>query len=244
MTLRSLIPSLIFAFLLVQALNAQYSIRQWNVEDGLPQSSVRCITQTHDGYLWIGTWNGLARFDGVHMTVFNAANTPDLHPSITFIHEDRAHRLWIGTDGGGLCQYRNGNVVRFDSASGITGTMISAMNEDSSGRMWFATEGGIFVFAGDRFTHVPYAHTFPEKSVTGILPCPDGSIYLELVDVVFHVRLSGGTLVLLDKPFHTGGYRVDQDTSGTFWYSVKGKGLARRNGMTERIDGRFARAFP
>jgi len=52
-------------------LPAQYTIKQWNVEDGLPQSSVRCVTQTHDGYLWVGTWNGLARFDGVVMTAFN-----------------------------------------------------------------------------------------------------------------------------------------------------------------------------
>src|SRR5512135_3136251 len=46
--------------LISPAVYAQYTIRQWNVEDGLPQSSVRCITQTHDGYLWIATWNGLA----------------------------------------------------------------------------------------------------------------------------------------------------------------------------------------
>jgi len=178
------------------------------------------------------------------MTVFNAANTPNLHPSISFIHEDRYRRLWIGTDGGGLCQYRNGTFVRFDSAAGFIGTMISAMNEDGSGRMWFATEGGIFVFAGDKFVHVPYARAFPEKSVTGILPRPDGSVYLELVDVVFHVRLSGDTLVLLDKPFHTAGYRVDQDSTGTLWYAVRGKGLAQRNGSSEHIDGRFARVFP
>ncbi|MBI4429445.1 MAG: hypothetical protein HY562_10045 [Ignavibacteriales bacterium] len=58
-------------------LHAQYVIKQWNAEHGLPQSSPRCITQTHDGYLWVGTWNGLARFDGVRMTVFNALNTPN-----------------------------------------------------------------------------------------------------------------------------------------------------------------------
>src|SRR5512135_413773 len=87
------------------ALQVQYAIRQWNVEDGLPQSSVKCIAQTHDGYLWIGTRNGLARFDGVHMTVFNALNTPGLNPSIDCIYEDHSHQLWIGT--------RNG-LARFD----------------------------------------------------------------------------------------------------------------------------------
>jgi len=83
-------------------LRAQYVIKQWNVEDGLPQSTVRCITQTHDGYLWVGTWNGLARFDGVRMTVFNASNSPGFHPSVAEIFEDSQHRLWVGTDGGGL----------------------------------------------------------------------------------------------------------------------------------------------
>ena len=61
---------------------SRYSLTSWKVEDGLPQGSVRSVTQTKDGYLWIATWNGLARFDGIKFTIFHSANTPALLSSI------------------------------------------------------------------------------------------------------------------------------------------------------------------
>src|SRR5271169_3881397 len=50
---------------------AQYGFEVWTVDNGMPENEIRGITQTPDGYLWIATFNGLARFDGVHLTLFN-----------------------------------------------------------------------------------------------------------------------------------------------------------------------------
>jgi Two component regulator propeller len=58
-----------------------YSIENWQLEQGLPQISVTSIAQTPDGYLWLGTFNGLVRFDGVRFRVFDEGNTPDLGSS-------------------------------------------------------------------------------------------------------------------------------------------------------------------
>jgi len=58
-----------------------YFIRTWQVENGLPQNKVTAVVQTGDGCLWLGTYNGLARFDGVRFTVFDDHNTPELHSS-------------------------------------------------------------------------------------------------------------------------------------------------------------------
>ena len=58
--------------------HAQFGTTQWTADDGLPQNSVRGIAQTSDGYLWIATLNGLARFDGVRFTVFDKSNTPGM----------------------------------------------------------------------------------------------------------------------------------------------------------------------
>src|SRR5512137_2380204 len=55
-----------------------YTIQNWQLEQGLPQISVTSIAQTPDGYLWVGTFNGLVRFDGVRFTVFHEGNTPTL----------------------------------------------------------------------------------------------------------------------------------------------------------------------
>lgn len=58
---------------------ARYSVDVWQAGkglSGLPENTVIALTQTQDGYLWVGTLDGLARFDGVQFSVFNQANTP------------------------------------------------------------------------------------------------------------------------------------------------------------------------
>src|SRR5262249_55546607 len=62
----------------VAALPADYLVDTWGIDDGLPGSSVAAIAQTPDGYLWVGTYDGLARFDGVRFVTFDPANTPAL----------------------------------------------------------------------------------------------------------------------------------------------------------------------
>src|ERR1043165_1749483 len=66
-----------------------YTIENWQIEQGLPHISITSIAQTPDGYLWLGTFNGLTRFDGVHFTVFDEGNTPVLGNSgITHLQVD------------------------------------------------------------------------------------------------------------------------------------------------------------
>src|SRR5438309_718628 len=73
-----------------------YFIRNWQVEQGLPQNKVTAVVQTRDGYLWLGTYNGLARFDGVRFTVFDGNNTPELYSSrVTSLFEAGDGTLWI-----------------------------------------------------------------------------------------------------------------------------------------------------
>jgi ligand-binding sensor domain-containing protein/signal transduction histidine kinase len=84
-----------------------YLLQTWDVDDGLPDDAVTAITQTHDGYLWIGTARGLARFDGVHFRLFNTANTPALvSGSVRSLAEDSDGALWIGLACGGAVRYR------------------------------------------------------------------------------------------------------------------------------------------
>ncbi|HWI55871.1 MAG TPA: two-component regulator propeller domain-containing protein, partial [Bacillota bacterium] len=69
--------------------------------EGLPLDKVRAVLQASDGYLWVATFNGLARFDGVRFRIFTAANTPELRNDlITCLFEDRQQQLWIGSETG------------------------------------------------------------------------------------------------------------------------------------------------
>ena len=128
-----------------------YLERTWQTEQGLPQNSVTDIVQTQDGYLWLGTFNGLARFDGVRFVNFTTANSPGLiSDSVTALLEDRAGRLWIGTDGSGLSCFRNGAFTSYIATNHPGATVVSALAEDRAGTLWVGTDGGLYRLVGDR----------------------------------------------------------------------------------------------
>jgi ligand-binding sensor domain-containing protein/signal transduction histidine kinase len=88
--------------------SAEFVATSWHIQDGLPSDRVQAVTQTHDGYLWVATFNGLARFDGVRFETFSDANTPTLRNNlVNSIFEDAENRLWIGSDTGEIC-WRDG----------------------------------------------------------------------------------------------------------------------------------------
>ena len=127
----------------VAAGDLPFIVDVWGTEDGLPQSSVIALTQTHDGYLWLGTLNGLVRFDGQAFTRFNVNNTPGLPGNrIVFLFEDRRQTLWVGTEAAGLCAIKNGVVQNFPG-SGTAGAVAGAF-EDDGGNVWFSTKNGNF----------------------------------------------------------------------------------------------------
>src|ERR1041384_8374599 len=67
----------------------QLGLETWTTDQGLPNATVNAVLQTRDGYLWLGTYDGLARFDGVGFTIFDKRNTPGMSVNDCFVlHED------------------------------------------------------------------------------------------------------------------------------------------------------------
>ena len=118
--------------------DSPYAVDVWGTADGLPESTVITIAQGHDGYLWLGTLNGLVRFDGNSMTPINVNNTPGLPDNvITFLFEDSHTNLWVGTGNGGLCVIKGGQVKPIDIKA--AGGKVVFADEDSSGTVRFLT---------------------------------------------------------------------------------------------------------
>jgi signal transduction histidine kinase/ligand-binding sensor domain-containing protein len=91
------------------ASEGDYLTDVWTADEGLPNSSVTAIAQTPDGYLWVGTYNGLARFDGIRFVTFDPGNTPALtHPRVRKLFVDDKGTLWINTLDGSLTSLREG----------------------------------------------------------------------------------------------------------------------------------------
>ncbi|MEJ0090876.1 MAG: two-component regulator propeller domain-containing protein [Limisphaerales bacterium] len=130
-----------------------YFPRSWKTENGLPDNAVTAVVQTHDGYLWIGTYGGLVRFDGVHFTVFNSASTPGLQSDrVTSLYEDARGTLWIGHERGDLTCYRDGKFESQDVHETGIRRKIPAIGADEAGDIWMLNEEGTLVRARDGVT--------------------------------------------------------------------------------------------
>lgn len=121
-----------------------FLIRIWQTEDGLPQNTVTSITQGSDGYLWVGTYAGLARFDGERFRTYDIVTTPTLGDErISSLFEDSRHTLWIGNGLGQAVRYIGGEFIQAPSAVGAE-SPVRAMAEDETGRIWFLRSDGSF----------------------------------------------------------------------------------------------------
>ncbi len=132
-------------------LPTQYVLQTWGVEEGLPQSTAQAILQSREGYLWIATQEGLARFDGVRFVVFNKKNTPSIHEDFfTCLAEDPSGVLWAGSLGG-LVRYSSGSFRGFTTQDGLPGNDVRALAIDQTGRVWAGTRTGLARFADGHF---------------------------------------------------------------------------------------------
>lgn len=115
----------------------QFSIQSWQTDEGLPQNTVTGIFQGRDGYIWIGTYNGMARFDGVHFTVFDSVNTPGLKNSrITSLYQTPDKTIWIGHETGEISCLRDGRFTNSLYPHNWPKEEIVAISEDEQGDVW------------------------------------------------------------------------------------------------------------
>ncbi len=102
----------------------QYVRNTWDMGTNLPNAWVDAIVQTEDGFIWVGTQQGLGRFDGTLFTTFDKTSTKDgiKHNYIRALLEDKREKtLWIGTFGGGLARYTAGEFRSYSEEDGLPG---------------------------------------------------------------------------------------------------------------------------
>ena len=104
----------------------QFGQQTWGSDSGLPQNTVHSVLQTRDGFLWIATEAGLARFDGFTFRTFDTENTPELRSNlINDLKEDSSGALWISTTAG-LVRQQAGVFTAFSVANGLPSDSVSS----------------------------------------------------------------------------------------------------------------------
>ena len=157
----------------------QYSHRIWRIEDGLPQNRIRALAQTPDGYLWVGTSEGLARFDGVRFTLFDRSNTPAFQDDgILALRVARKGVLWIGTEGGGLMSYQAGVFHSFGAPEGLTNGFVRCIYEDREATLWVGTDRGFFRMDGSRFTRLDGTAEIPLATAGSVAQDEQGRLWV------------------------------------------------------------------
>ncbi len=146
-----------------------FTARSWQSQDGLPGETVQAFAQTPDGYLWIGTTEGLLRFDGAHFQVYSHENTPELQENSVFcLLTTRDGHLWIGTDGGGLVEMHDGVFRTYTARDGLTDVFVRALLQDRDGAVWVATDSGLFRVTNGKATRIDDRPGMPANQFHGI----------------------------------------------------------------------------
>ena len=201
----------------------RYVVKNWNLDDGLPQSTVNTILQTHDGYIWLTTFGGLVRFNGVDFTVFNRSNSLGmLNDRVTYLFEDRDYGLWVSSEKG-VILYKNGLFKTYTEKDGFPDGISCWIKQDKNGTIWASTINSIYKFIDERFVVQPPIHNdeLRRKAIGG-----EGDFWFANEKVVSCV-IDGKPVQCFDMVAQTRAVVMDveADEKGTIWIATDSDGL-------------------
>ncbi len=206
----------------------QYHQLVWTTDTGLPQNSVAAITQTSDGYIWMGTEEGLARFDGIQLQLFNQQNTKR-------ISNNTIQAMVAGEDGGfwaatvdGLLEYRKGKFRSYSEADGLPASHPESIWLSRDGTVWIGTvEKGLIRRKGGHFDLISLRRGDKEPEIRAI--AEDGAGRLWLATNQGLVRYGPGGAVRYGKTESMPDDDVQAVTvgpDGTIWCGTRQGGIA------------------
>lgn len=122
----------------------------WQTVPGLPTKTVAALLQTRDGYLWIGTYEGLFRYDGVKYTLIDSQRQPTWHDlAVTALYEAPDGTLWLGHERGTVRSYKDGNFTEYPARPGWKADRFHAITSDKAGAIWLLDSRGELARLGD-----------------------------------------------------------------------------------------------
>jgi ligand-binding sensor domain-containing protein/signal transduction histidine kinase len=199
-------------------------IRAWNAQAGLPQNTVNAIAQTQNGYLWLATQEGLARFDGVRFTTFGLQ---DGLPSVevTALCEDHEGTLWIGTSAG-LCRHRNGQFEGMLMPERLANSdVVTALLEDSDRQLWVGTRTGVGIYKNGNFVENQALVGLGQTVILSLAQSREGAVWIGTARGLFEYK--DNHLTEISGPEGVDAIRAHcllVDQSSNVWVSI-GNGI-------------------
>lgn len=224
-----------------------FAFRSWQREQGLPQNSVRALAQTRDGYIWIGSDDGVARFDGVRFVPFGLRAGLRGGPVKALLGDSRGG-LWIGGAGGGLTHLEHGQSTTYTIRTGLPADSVTALAEDN-GRVWVGTEAGLAVWETGVLTPMDSTSPLKGRSITALFRDSKGMMWVGATGAgVF--QFQNGKFVPLPDPTPENllqdTHCILVDHSGRIWIGAGDDRVLCRDGeqwLRYRIPHHLARPY-
>jgi ligand-binding sensor domain-containing protein/signal transduction histidine kinase len=219
------------AAIFLHAEPADYLVDKW--DDSLPSSTVTSIAQTPDGYLWVGTYNGLARFDGARFVTFDPVNTPALTQTrVQGLFLDANGTLWISSFRGGLTSYRDG-VFRNELSDRPVFDLHNTLVHSTTNSVTFVTQFGDVYWRNLAGTNTDWKTVAPPPGTRPIFQCADAAGGLWFLTRDFHIlRFGNGAFSELKDDGGLSGSKINTlaaDANGGVWAGAENE-IARWNG--------------
>ncbi len=208
----------------------QYVRENWQIPDGLPQSSAQAIARTPDGYLWIGTQEGLARFDGVRFVVFDngtGAAIPNKHIAVLYVARDG--RMWVGTRAG-LAVLEGGRFRTYEGVAALAHAYVRSIAEDRAGHLWVGTEKGLIELDHDRTRVFGAADGLGDATVRTLLADRYGAVWVATATAGLYRRDAERFTRVPLGPDASGDTvtAMHEDADGVLWFGTATGALYRR----------------
>ena len=209
---------------------AEYHVSSLGLDTGLPHPTVTATLQTRDGYLWVGTQGGLARFDGVRFMPFQPSNTPALlNGSVRCLFEDSRGALWAGMERG-VVRHHRGEVERV----GLDDVTVSAIAETADGAMWIGTlNHGVWRWGAKQWSQVDASGLPTNSSVRCLFTDSTGRLWIGLTAGPVYSRTPAGRIHAHTTEPHLRGFDLNAACEwprGTLWLGGYSRGLLRIRG--------------
>ncbi|TVQ02949.1 MAG: hybrid sensor histidine kinase/response regulator [Balneolaceae bacterium] len=168
----------------------EYLSESWSIENGLPVNHITQVYQTPNGYLWLATFNGLVRFDGVTFRNYHSGNTPNLPSNrLILIQKGFGNAFWITSEQGDLIRVEDGSFQTFDLEPDQWFYIYPDKKENV---IWVGSKSGLYLYTGGEL--VPSrVDLFGNIRVTGIFRQLDGTLWI-FTDSQITYRFNGGNI--------------------------------------------------
>lgn len=179
-----------------------YRHRHWSASDGAP-TSIRAIAQTPDGYLWLGSANGLYRFDGIAFRPVRPAQFDRFRSSrVTALAVAPNGDVWVGYDYGGLTVYRGGKLrsANPEKPRGVVSSIVVGRD----GTVWVAVQSGLGhqlrSFKNGKWSVMDSSSGLPPEPIQTLYAERDGSLLIAMFPGLYRLAPGARTAVKVDGP--------------------------------------------